>query len=205
MKKFVWFLIAPLVAFAASRDDYASQWPLAFQVADGGAAMLQLLVLGGLIGCGSNVFTYHVMGRGNAAILAVVSLVYSVLTILLSLIVLNIYGPGAAGGGLAIASLARVGIALWMVKRHEFPELTTSALLVSSVLPLVTGAAVAGAALVLSWPLPQDWPTLLATYAAHCAVITLTVLGTTSTSRTGRDILSSLLTAKRRGSNGGHA
>ena len=37
MKKFAWLLMLPLVAFAASRDDYASQWPLALQDADGGA------------------------------------------------------------------------------------------------------------------------------------------------------------------------
>ena len=28
MKKFAWLLMLPLVAFAASRDEYASQWPL---------------------------------------------------------------------------------------------------------------------------------------------------------------------------------
>ncbi|GHC00076.1 DUF3999 domain-containing protein [Thermomonas carbonis] len=37
MKKFAWCLLLPLVAFAAARDDYASQWPLALQRDDGGA------------------------------------------------------------------------------------------------------------------------------------------------------------------------
>ena len=37
MKKIAWCLLLPLVAFAASREDYASQWPLALQDADGGA------------------------------------------------------------------------------------------------------------------------------------------------------------------------
>ena len=37
MKTFAWLLLLPLVAFAAARDDYASQWPLALQQADGGA------------------------------------------------------------------------------------------------------------------------------------------------------------------------
>ena len=37
MKKFAWLLLVPLVAVAASRDDYASQWPLALQRDDGGA------------------------------------------------------------------------------------------------------------------------------------------------------------------------
>ncbi|HSD17708.1 MAG TPA: DUF3999 domain-containing protein [Thermomonas sp.] len=37
MKKVGWLLTLPLVAFAATRDDYASQWPLALQDADGGA------------------------------------------------------------------------------------------------------------------------------------------------------------------------
>lgn len=37
MKKFAWILLLPLVAFAAARDDYASQWPLALQRDDGGA------------------------------------------------------------------------------------------------------------------------------------------------------------------------
>jgi hypothetical protein len=37
MKKLAWALMLPLVAFAATRDDYASQWPLALQDADGGA------------------------------------------------------------------------------------------------------------------------------------------------------------------------
>jgi hypothetical protein len=37
MRKFAWLLMLPLVALAASRDDYASQWPLALQEANGGA------------------------------------------------------------------------------------------------------------------------------------------------------------------------
>ena len=37
MKKLAWVLLLPLVVLAASRDDYASQWPLALQDADGGA------------------------------------------------------------------------------------------------------------------------------------------------------------------------
>lgn len=39
MKKLAWMLLLPLplLAFAAWRDDYASQWPLALQDADGGA------------------------------------------------------------------------------------------------------------------------------------------------------------------------
>ena len=37
MKKFAWVLLLPLVALAATRDDYASQWPLALERDDGGA------------------------------------------------------------------------------------------------------------------------------------------------------------------------
>ena len=37
MKKFAWCLLLPLVAFAGTREDYASQWPLALQQDDGGA------------------------------------------------------------------------------------------------------------------------------------------------------------------------
>ena len=37
MKKLAWVAMLPLVALAAARDDYASQWPLVLQDADGGA------------------------------------------------------------------------------------------------------------------------------------------------------------------------
>ncbi|MFT4180175.1 MAG: DUF3999 domain-containing protein [Thermomonas sp.] len=37
MKKLAWLLALPLVAFAATGDDYASQWPLSLQREDGGA------------------------------------------------------------------------------------------------------------------------------------------------------------------------
>mgnify|MGYP001405734518 FL=1 len=37
MKKIAWLLLLPLVALAATRDDYASQWPLALERDDGGA------------------------------------------------------------------------------------------------------------------------------------------------------------------------
>lgn len=37
MKKIAWLLALPLVALAATADDYASQWPLALQREDGGA------------------------------------------------------------------------------------------------------------------------------------------------------------------------
>ena len=37
MKRLAWLLVLPLAVSAATRDDYASQWPLALQQADGGA------------------------------------------------------------------------------------------------------------------------------------------------------------------------
>lgn len=193
--------LAPIIPLA---DPLLRLWA-GPEVANGGAILLQILVLGGLIGCGSNVFTYYLMGTGHSATLAAVSLVYSVLTIVFSVIVLRLYGPYAAGGGLAIASAGRVGIALWLLARRHFPELAALKLVVSTLVPLCAGGAVVGVVALSIWPMPQSWFALAAAYAGLCAAVVLTILLSTAATRTGRELIAALLAAQRRAASGGLA
>ncbi len=130
------------------------------EAAAGGAFLLQVLTIGGMVGCGSGVFTYQLMGTGKTGVLAAVSFGYSVITVIVSIAVLVSFGARAAGFGLVLASVIRVGVALLYSKYWSFPGSRWADLLASTVLPIAASIAVSLAlskivsvAGVHSWPL----------------------------------------------------
>lgn len=135
--------------------------------ADGGALLLSTLVVGGLIACGSNVASLYLMGIGQNAPVAGFSVVYSLLTILLTVLTLKAFGPLAAGVGLALASTVRVALALAWIKVRALPTMRWPDIATSTVLPLALALAAAALGRTL---LPveriQNWWTLGATYVA---------------------------------------
>ena len=66
--------LAPMVPLAHS---LLTLW-IGPETAQGGGQILQTLVLGGIVGCGSNVFSYYAMGLGQNAPIAWLSLAYAV-------------------------------------------------------------------------------------------------------------------------------
>ena len=179
-------VLAPLIPLA---EPLLRLWAGA-EVADGGATLLQTLVLGGLVGCGSNVFNFYLMGMGQNGPLAALSVIYSALTIMLSVALLSAYGPMAAGAGLALASVARVALSLVFARWHLFGLVPWSELLVCSVLPLCVGIALAGAATALASQSRMDgWLVLGGGYLGMALVVTLANLAATALTSFGRGLI----------------
>lgn len=168
------------------------------ETADGGALLLRTLVLGGIVGCGSNVFTYYAMGVGDNAPLAMMSVTYSIVTIAATIVLMRVFGPYAAGLGLLAASFGRVAAALWLTRRRFFPALAWTDLTVSSVLPLVVGSCIALALQAAQAGEVTNWFALVVSYAGIAAAVLLATLALTALSRTGRAIVARAAAALRR-------
>ena len=187
-------VLAPLIPLA---EPLLRLWAGA-EVADGGATLLRTLVLGGLVGCGSNVFTYYLMGTGQNAPVAALAVIYSVLTIVFTVVLLNVYGAMAAGAGLALASVARVALALVFARKRVFSLVPWSPLLISSMLPLGVGIGLAGAA--TAWAAPgriDNWPVLAVAYIAMALAVALAGLAATALTAFGRGLVRELAHAGR--------
>jgi O-antigen/teichoic acid export membrane protein len=131
-------VLAPLIILA---EPLMRLWAGA-ETAAGGAALLQVLTIGGLVGCGSTVFTYYMMGMGQTRPLAVIATLYSFLTVVFSVVAMFALGPMAAGLGLALASVVRVAVSIFWTRFRTFPGSSWRHLLASTVLPLVTSLSV---------------------------------------------------------------
>jgi O-antigen/teichoic acid export membrane protein len=178
-------LLAPLVPLSHA---VLTLW-VGAAAADGTDLLLRTLVLGGLVGCGSNIFTYYAMGIGRNEPVAWLSIVYSVLTVVLTVALIAAFGPATAGGGLLIASVVRVLLALFITRREFFPELRWSELGVSTLLPLVVGTALALGAQALDLGRASTWLGIVLLYPTFAAaVLACTVLATLA-ARSGRRIL----------------
>lgn len=186
-------LLAPLVPLAAAA---LTLW-VGAQAANGGAPLLRTLVLGGIVGAGSNVFVYYAMGIGRNVPVAFISVLYSVLTVIFTVLLIKTLGPLAAGAGILVASVVRVAAALIVTRRHFFPQLHGSELIVSTVLPLVAGAAIALAAQGIGVGHVQGWIHLIVVYAALGTAVVATVVAMTALTGSGRHILSEVYVSLR--------
>ena len=131
-------VLAPVIILA---EPLMRLWAGA-ETAAGGAALLQVLTVGGLVGCGSTVFTYYMMGMGETRTLAAIATLYSVLTVVFSVAAMFALGPMAAGLGLALASVVSVAVSMLWTKFRTFPGSSWRQLLASTVLPLVASLLV---------------------------------------------------------------
>lgn len=179
-------LLAPLVPLAGA---VLLLW-VGAQAADGGAQLLGTLVLGGIVGSASNVFVYYAMGIGRNAPVALISVVYSVLTVVFTIVLIKSLGPLAAGAGLLVASVVRVAFALLITRRSFFPQLGWGELIVSTVVPVAAGVGVALAARGAGVGQAVGWVQLLALYAALGVAVVGLSIAATAISANGRKILS---------------
>ena len=185
--------LAPIVPLAHS---LLLLWAGA-ETADGGAFLLRTLVLGGIVGCGSNVFTYYAMGTGRTRPLAGLSVAYSLLTIVATIGLMQMFGPLAAGAGLLVASVFRVVAAIVLTRRLFFPDLEWGLLAIATLLPLVAGSAVSLAVDASGAALVSNWPAVVLGYVAVAAAVLLATLALTLPWPGGRAIVGRVLAAIR--------
>lgn len=186
-------LLVPMVPLA---DSVLALW-IGPQAGSDTAFLLRTLVLGGIVGCGSNVFVYYAMGMGRNAPVAWISLTYSAATVLFTVLLIRAYGPLAAGAGLLVASAGRVTASLVVTRRQFFPQLGWSELLVSSVLPLAVGVALALGVHHTGYAQAHHWASLIAQYAGLAALVLASTLLLSMLTPSGRDIVARTLAALR--------
>lgn len=182
------FSAAMLVPLAMLARNVLTLW-VGPQAAVGADAMLFVLVLGGQIGAASNVFTYYAMGIGRNAAVAGLSTGFAVLTIVLTIALIGLAGPQAAGVGLLIASVARVAASIFLTRRLFFPALGWGELFVSTALPAITGVAIAIWGRTLTSADPQTWLEVGLHYPLLSLLVFAVGIALTVTTQTGRHIV----------------
>jgi O-antigen/teichoic acid export membrane protein len=105
-------------------------------VGSSGGLLLTTLVAGGLVGSGSNVYTYFALGTGQLKNLMKISMVYSFATVGFTIVLILSIGPNAAGFGILLASIIRVILSIRIVKIYSFKDLKFAELIVCSILPI---------------------------------------------------------------------
>lgn len=177
-----------LVPLAVLSNGVLTLW-VGADVARGADQMLFVLVLGGVVGSASNVFTYYAMGMGRNKPVAGVSMLYSVLTVVSTIVLISAFGSAAAGTGLLLASVVRVAVSMVLTKRLFFTGLPWSALLVSTALPVLVGCGVALACQHLLTLPSGGWMQLAFHYGTLSALVLLACVLATGTTSSGRHLI----------------
>ena len=180
--------LSPLVPLS---DAVISLWIP--EAGPGAAVLLRTLVLGGVVGCSSIVFTYYAMGIGRNAPVAFITVLYSIITVVFTVLLIRTFGPLAAGGGLLVASAARVATSLVWTKREFFPFLSWVDLSISTLVPVAAGSFVAISTQMVGVGLVSGWGHLVALYFALSASVFIVTLIVTSLSANGRAVVSALI------------
>lgn len=179
---------AMLVPLAMLSTSVLTLW-VGPQTALGADRMLFILVLGGVIGSASNVFTYYAMGVGRNVAVAAISVLFSVLTVILTIVLIASFGSEAAGMGLLLASVARVAASMILTRRLFFPEIQWSALFVSTALPVLVGIGITTGSENLITLRINGWLELALAYATLSAAVFVACLLATALTPVGRGIV----------------
>lgn len=154
------------------------------EVAAEGEHVLVVLALAGILGSGSNVFAFYLLGSGNTRANALISLVTAVAIVVTSALVLPVYGWKAAGWSSFVGMAAQM-VVMTILMRRSFNLQGASSRIAHFVLaPLVVGAL---AALGLREALSElisvhtaAWWQLLAWYGLSVCVVVGAVVAVSS-------------------------
>ncbi|WP_413458824.1 lipopolysaccharide biosynthesis protein [Herbaspirillum huttiense] len=177
-----------LVPLALLAHDVLSLW-VGKEVAAGGDRILVVLVLGGVVGAASNVFTYYAMGMARNVAVAAISVLFSVLTVSLTVIFIATIGAAAAGVGLLLASIARVAASMILTRRIFFPSLLWKDLFVSTALPVGIGIAVTILCRNFVDFNVNSWFSLIPIYAALATLIMAICVALSCLTSCGREFI----------------
>lgn len=163
------------------------------RVANGGAVLLCTLVIGGLIGAGTNVYANFAMGTGRNISLTWLTLVYSLLVILITIVAISYFGPYAAGVGIVIGSIARMGLTFFILCKDSFKFVTVSQLMSSNLMPLLVGLLVAGMWWSFSDIQITNWFSLVLTYILISFLTCTSIALTSLLTRFGRELFQQVI------------
>ncbi len=167
------------------------------ETAEAAGHLLQVLILGSLIGCSYNVFFYYAASMGKNATVTMITLAYSIITVIFSIVFMGYFGPIAAGSGLLAAIVIRFGLTLLVIRRRFFAAFGVEQMFASTVGPTVVGS-------LLSLPFYQveflwidNWFLLGLAYVLFSVVVGTAMVLTAMSSKTGRIILSRIYSSVR--------
>lgn len=187
-------VLGPMIPLA---EPFMRTW-IGSESGSGAGLLLRTFILGSLVGCGSNVFFYFLMGIGRNMAVALVSITYSALTIVFSVSALRLWGPYAAGAGLAVAGAMRLALSLYVLKSRVLVQMRVANWCASTLIPLCVPVALGyvwiSVAAVRS---VNGWAELMLAYGGISLSIAGAICVLASLSSFGRGALSDLLRAIR--------
>ncbi len=163
------------------------------EVANGCSVLLCTLVIGGLIGAGTNVYANFAMGTGRNRSLTWLTLMYSLLVIIITVTAISYFGPYAAGVGIVIASIVRIGLTFFILCKDSFKFVTASQLISSNLMPLLVGLLVAGTWWSFSDIQITNWFFLILTYILISFLTCTSIVLTSLLTRFGRDLFQQVI------------
>lgn len=172
------------------------------EVADRGAWFLKILVVGGVVGCGSNVASYFLMGSGQVRVLAYVSALYSASLIAASTTFLLGFGPYMAGMGVVFASAIRIWHSAVLVRKDFEGLFPVTAWLNSTLVPMLGALAVAAVFEFTLVHAISTWIGLILAYALISALVAVVAFALAAMTSTGRDWARSVAAVARLGLRG---
>lgn len=177
--------LAPLIPLAGP---LIALWVDA-RTAVGGAPMLHTLATAGVIGSGVNVFTFFAMATDQAQRLAVLNIAHSILLIGLTIPLIVLLGPLAAGFGYVIGNLFRLIAVSWLSAKYFGAEIRPARLLSSTLPPLLGGLAAAWGMQLSGLSPVQTWAGLGLQYSFVVLVVFCAALLATASSQVGRTLM----------------
>lgn len=167
------------------------------ETAEAAGHLLQVLILGGLIGCSYNVFFYYAASMGKNATVTMVSLAYSIMTVIFSIVFIGYFGPIAAGSGLLAATIIRFGLTLVVIRRRFFPAFSGEQMFASTVGPTVVGSVLSLVFYQVEFRWIDNWFLLGLAYILFFGIVGIAMVLTAMSSKTGRIILSRIYSSVR--------
>ena len=165
--------------------------------ANGAAPMLRTLAAAGILGAGANVYFYHAMGTGQTARLALLTVVHAVVTIALTVVLIKLYGPVAAGVGVLVASALRLAMVLPFSKHSFQATVSITTLIACTLPPLLTGLLVGEIWYRNGSPSASTWLTLFANYGLMFCTVAIASIALTSVTARGRRMVNDSLSTAR--------
>jgi O-antigen/teichoic acid export membrane protein len=182
------FSAATLVPLAVLSTSVLSLW-VGPQVGGDASWILFVLVLGGIVGSASNVFVFYAMAMGRNTSVASISVVFAITTVIMTIILIYLFGALAAGMGLLIASIVRVAMSMTLTKQLFFPSVPWSQLWMSTVSPALVGTLFASLGHFLPGMQTKSYVELIIRYGAISFVVTICCFAAISLTRDGRSML----------------
>jgi O-antigen/teichoic acid export membrane protein len=176
-------VIAPLLAWAPS---VLGVW-VGSETSLFATPVLQVLTLGGMLGCAGNVFTLYALGVAKTRYTALLSVTTAVTTTLASILLLRAFGFAAAGVGGVAGMLIYVAVMIWLTHRHFGNYGHARRICSAIVLPIGTSLAVAALLMAVKIPIQNSWPRVIIGYALTSLLIMFSVVLVSAVTRDGRE------------------